>query len=153
MFDYGLEHVMSYSATLTTGEVIGPVPDGMRVNIYVTGGEATGPKFKGKILPVGGDWLTIRRDGVGVLDVRATFEAEGGGLIYCTCTGIIDLGETGYEDFASGKLPTSGTPIRMSPRYMTSHPDYLWMNRAHFVAIGAAFLERQEVRYDVYAVR
>ena len=35
----------------------------------------------------------------------------------------------------------------------TAHPDYLWMNRCLCVGVGEAYLERGEVRYDVYAVR
>ena len=53
--------------TLNPPEVIGPVPEGIRVNLYITGGEVTGRKVRGKLRPVGGDWLTIRRDGVAIL--------------------------------------------------------------------------------------
>jgi hypothetical protein len=52
------------------------------VNLYVTGGKVQGPKVNGKLLPVGGDWLTIRTDGVGILDVRATIETHDAALIY-----------------------------------------------------------------------
>jgi hypothetical protein len=87
-FDYSLEHIFSYSAILKNPpEIIGPVPEGIRANFYVTGGEVKGPKLNGKILPVGGDWLTIRPDGVGILDVRATFETNDGALIYTTLLG------------------------------------------------------------------
>jgi hypothetical protein len=95
MFEYRLEHIVSYTATLAAPEIIGPVAEGVRVNFYVTGGKATGPKVSGKILPVGGDWLTIRRDGVGILDVRATLQTHDGALIYVSCGGTHDLGEDG----------------------------------------------------------
>jgi len=97
--------------------------------------------------------LTIRRDGIGILDVRGTMETTDGALIYVSYTGTIDLGENGYEEFLQGKPQASGTPIRSSPRFHTSHPDYLWLNRLHCLGIGQAFLERSEVVYDVYAVR
>jgi len=35
----------------------------------------------GKLRPVGGDWLTIRKHGVAILDVRATIETHDGALI------------------------------------------------------------------------
>jgi Protein of unknown function (DUF3237) len=63
MIEHRLEHIMSYTAKLSDPEVIGPVPEGIRVNIYVTGGEISGPKLSGKSRSVGADWLTIRRDG------------------------------------------------------------------------------------------
>jgi hypothetical protein len=81
MIEYRLEHVMSYTAKLTEPEVIGPVPEGIRLNIYVTGGEISGPRLSGKLRPVGADWLTIRRDWIGILDVRATMETTEGALI------------------------------------------------------------------------
>jgi Protein of unknown function (DUF3237) len=75
-----LEHICSYWATLTPPEVIGPVGEDIRANVYVTAGEVSGPKMRGRIRPVGGDWLLIRPDGVGVLDVRATMELDNGAL-------------------------------------------------------------------------
>ena len=153
MFDYRLEHIMSYNATLAEPEVIGPVPEGIRVNFYVTGGIINGPKVFGKLRAVGADWLHLRRDGVANLDVRATAETNDGALLYITYGGTIDLGEHGYEDFLRGVLPPDGTPIRTSPRVYTSHPNYLWLNRLQCIGVGQAFLSRLEVAYDVYAVR
>ena len=60
MFEYKIDHIMSYNATLTAPEVIGEVPEGIRVNFF-TGGNITGPKVFGKLRPVGADWLTLRR--------------------------------------------------------------------------------------------
>jgi hypothetical protein len=34
--------------------------------------------------------------------------------------------------------------LRVVPRYQTSHPDYLWLNRLQCLGIGQAFLERGE---------
>lgn len=152
MIDYHLEHIMTYTATLAPPEIIGPVPEGVRVNFYVTGGIISGPKVFGKLRPVGADWLTVRRDGIAALDVRATAETNDGALLYITNPGIIDLGENGYEDFLNGTAPASGIAIRTSPRIQTSHPSYLWLNRLHCIGIGQAFVERLEVGYDVYAV-
>lgn len=153
MIEYRLEHVMSYTAQLSEPELIGPVAEGIRVNIYVTGGKISGPKLSGKFRPVGADWLTIRRDGIGILDVRGTMETTDGALIYVAYIGTVDLGENGYEEFLQGKPPASGTPIRSSPRFHTSHRDYVWLNRLHCLGIGQASLDRSEVAYDVYAVR
>ena len=151
-FGYKLDHVMSYNATLSQPEIIGEVPEGLRVNLYVTGGTITGPKVSGRLRPVGADWLTLRRDGVGVLDVKATAETDDGALLYITASGIVDLGPDGYRDFLNGIPPASGTAIRTNPKVTTSHPDYLWLNRLHCVGVGEAYLERSEVAYDVYAV-
>lgn len=152
MIEYQLEPLFSYTAFLDT-EIIGPVAEGLRINVYVTRGEISGPRLRGKLRPVGGDWLTVRTDGVGILDVRATFEAEDGALIYTSYSGVADFGEDGYQKLLSGDPAPSGLALRVVPRYQTSHPDYLWLNRLQCLGIGQAFLERGEVRYDVYAVR
>ena len=153
MFEYNLEHLLSFTVKIADPEVIGPVPEGLRVNGYITGGEVTGPRISGTLRPVGGDWLTIRKDGVAILDVRATIETHDEALIGLYYWGILDMGDNGYEAFSQGRPPVSGTAIRMSARLTASHPDYLWLNRLHCLGIGRAWLERAEVAYDVYAVR
>jgi hypothetical protein len=80
-------------------------------------------------------------------------ETTDGALIYVAYIGTVELGENGYDEFLLGKPPASGTPIRSSPRFHTSHPDYVWLNRLHCLGIGQAFLDRSEVAYDVYSVR
>jgi hypothetical protein len=153
MFEYSLEHIMSYVAKLGTREVIGPMPEGLRVNVHVIGGEVTGPRISGNFRPLSGDWLTIRRDGVAILDVRATIETHDRALIFVAYAGTSDRGEDGYESSVKGQPIASGTAIYISPRFQTSHPDYAWLNRLHCLGIGRAFPERSEVAYDVYAVR
>jgi hypothetical protein len=100
-----LEHICSYWATLSAPEVIGPLAEGVRIHVYVTDGEVFGPKMRGRFRRVGGDWLTLRPDGVGILDVRATLELEDGALIYTTYSGVADLGPDGYKRFLDGNPP------------------------------------------------
>ncbi len=151
---YRLEHLTSYNVTLELPpEVIGPVPEGIRVNVYLTGGKASGPKLNGQIRPVGGDWLIIRTDGVGVLDIRATLESDDGALIYAAYSGIVDLGQDGYQRFLNGELPPDGTPYCVVPRFTTADSRYQWLNRLQCVSIGEMNLSNSEVRYDVYAIR
>ena len=74
------------------------------MNYYVTGGEVTGPKLRGKLRPVGADWFTLRTDGVLVLDVRATIESDDGALIYVTYRGLTDFGEGSYDQVLRGRF-------------------------------------------------
>jgi Protein of unknown function (DUF3237) len=78
-----LEHLFSYRAMLGAPEIIGPVPEGIRVNFYVTGGTIDGPRLHGTILPVGGDWLH---------------------RLLCVSTGVVDFepSEVRYDVFAVG---------------------------------------------------
>ena len=152
MFDYRLDHLFSYRVTLSPPEVIGPVPEGIRVNIHITGGEVDGPKARGKIRPRGVDWMTIRRDGVAILDVRITIETHDGALIFAPYSGVGDLGENGYEQFLQGAPPQT-VPLRIVPRFLTAHPEYQWLNRLQCLGIGEVNLQQLEVNYDLYAVR
>jgi len=152
MLPYQMDYLFSYSATLHPPEVIGPVPEGIRVNFYVAGGEVTGPKLVGKVRPVGADWLTIRSDGIGVLDVRATLETTDGGLVYAAYHGLVDLGEDGYARFLAGKV---GGLARLTifPRIQTAHAASRRLTRLPLVGIGSLDVDRLLVRYDVHAVR
>lgn len=152
MFDYTMDHIFSYEASLSEPEVIGPVPEGIRANFYVTGGRFNGPEMNGMLRAVGADWLTIRRDGVGVLDVRATLETDDGALIYMTYSGITDLGENGHDAFLQGQVPAR-LALRTVPRFQSSHPGYAWLNRIQAFSVGEANLEISTVSYDVYAAR
>jgi len=153
MYDYELEHICSIKATLENPpEVIGPTPEGLRLNVYITGGEVRGPRLNGRLRPVGADWLIIRSDGVGVLDIRATMETEDGALIYVAYQGLADAGEDGYQKFLEG-TPPPRLPIRGAPRFHTSHPDYLWLNRIQCLNVGEADLENWIVGYDLYTFK
>ena len=153
MNTYTLEHLFSYVGTLASPpEIIGPLPEGIRANFYSTGGEITGPKLRGTLLPVGGDWVTVRKDGVAHLDVRTTFQTHDGALILVTYQGVVDFGEDGYDRFLKGDLPPVAQ-IRVSPRFSTSQPDYLWLNRLHCIGIGEYHSAVNSADYDVYAVR
>jgi hypothetical protein len=152
--DGPLEHVCSYNVGLQAPpEVIGPVAEGLRLNIYLTGGEVSGPKLRGKVRPVGGDWGTMRTDGVFVLDARTTIETNDGALIGVTYSGLIDGGPDGYQNMLNRQLSPDGTPFRITPRFQTAHPTYQWANRLVCVGIGELHFSVPEVRYDIYAVR
>ncbi len=108
--------------------------------------------MNGKILPVGGDWLTIRPDGVGIVDVRGTFETNDGALIYTTYSGVLDLGEDGYQKFLKQELPEY-IQLRIAPRYHTAHPEYQWPNRIQCWGIGQLDVRHLQVHYNIYVVR
>ena len=149
MYEYELEHICSVSVKLQNpAEIIGPMPEGLRLNIYLEGGEVVGPHLNGKVRPVGADWLTIRSDGVGILDICATFETRDGALIYVAYQGMADAGSNGYQKFLGGKLPDK-VPIRGAPRFHTSHPKYLWLNRIQCLNVGEADLVNWIVVYNL----
>ena len=54
MLNYSLEPVFSYQVQLAAPpEIIGPVPEGLRINMYTQRGKVTGEKVQGILRPVG----------------------------------------------------------------------------------------------------
>ena len=148
---YELQHLFTYTADLRLPpEIIGPIPEGIRATAYVLGGEVSGPRVRGKVLPVGGDWLLLRTDAIGLVDVRLTLQIEDHALIYMTYTGVLDLGANGHNRFLAGEMPPTFT-VRTAPRFETGHNDYLWLNRLQCLGIGEADIGNSRVTYDVYA--
>jgi Protein of unknown function (DUF3237) len=151
MFDFKTEHLCSYTVSLAPPEVIGPVPEGVRANFYVSGGEVTGPKLRGRVRPVGADHFLLRRDGMGQLEVRTTIETHDGALIDLAYQGLGDLGPEAYEAFLRGELPPK-VQLRTAPRLRTAHPGYAWLHRLFCVGIGEVDLQKLQVSYDVHVV-
>ena len=150
--EFELDHIFSYTGSLAPPEIIGEVPEGLRVNFYSIGGEITGPKIRGVVRPVGGDWMTVRRDGVAYLNVRTTFETHDQAVILVTYEGVIDLGEGGYQAFLRGELPEVAQ-LRIAPRFVTSNADYAWLNRLFCIGVGEYRAQTNVATYDVHAVR
>lgn len=145
-------HLFTMQATLQSPpEVIGPVPDGIRVNFFVTGGRFEGARLRGKVRGVGQDAFLLRRDGMGQLEVLLTLETEDGALIEACYDGLSDFGEGAYEGFLRGEVPLE-VGLHTFPRLRTGHPDYQWLQRLACVGVGRADLQRSEVRYEVYAL-
>jgi hypothetical protein len=153
MPEVSFEHLFSIRCALAKPpEPIGPTPEGLRVNFYFLGGEITGPRLQGKVRPSGSDWFLVRRDGVGFIDVRATFESHDGAVILASHSGVVDLGENGYEDSLARKLGPHAT-ARVAARYQTAHPEYLWMNRIQCFATLDIDRAAFQLAYEVFALR
>jgi len=152
-FPFSIEYLSHFTIHLggSPPEIIGETPEGIKVNWYISSGEMTGPKLNGKIRPHGGDWMTIRRDGVGSMDVRATLITTDGALIYIYYAGYFELGENGYDNFLKKKWPPT-PPTRTTPRLSTAHPKYLWVNRLQCIGIGRVIMKVPIYEYDLYGL-
>ena len=114
----------------------------------VGGGEFTGSRLSGRVLPGGGDWQSIRADGTAHLDCRIVLETTAGELIAMTYRGI----RTGPADVLARLAKGSDVApedyyLRISPMFSTTVANYDWMNR--IVAIGAG---QRLARGPVYSV-
>ena len=131
-------------------ELFGPGPDGMHITYYIESGEIHGPKINGKVR--GGDWMVLRHDGVGVAESRITYETDDGALLLSRYYGIFDLGPDGYQRAVRNEFEPV-PPLVLAPQFITSHPNWLWLNRLQCLAVGRATMADLIVRLDIYAIR
>ncbi|MBI5947156.1 MAG: DUF3237 domain-containing protein [Chloroflexi bacterium] len=126
-----VEYLFTMTATLSDPDVIRDGPQGGRMIFNVTGGSFEGPKMKGKVAASGGDWLHLRADNSGKLDVRATLLTDDGATIYVSYNGIVKDGQ-----------------IRTAPLFETGDERYAWLN--HVQAVGTGTGGGGSVTYDIY---
>ncbi len=150
---FDLVKIFSFSGSLVNPpEVIGIFPEGLRANFYFApGGIITGSNLNGKVNAVGGDWLTLRADGVGLVDVRTTFQSNDGAVISIDYTGRGEFGPNGLQDFLNGTLPRY-IPLQSTINFRTADPRYAWLNRIKGIAVGEVDLATLSVRYNVYQI-
>lgn len=149
-YSFETEFLCDMEADLSFPEMIGSLPEGMRINFYVEGGRFEGPELRGTVRPVGGDWFLLRPDGVGQLDVRATLETDDGELIYVHYHGLIDFPDETKRHLAEGILPTGEFRILTNPIFRTSSEKYSWLNGTFAVGVGAS--GENKVRYSIYKI-
>ncbi len=98
-------------------------PEGLRLN-YSFQGELSGPKLKGRI--VGTDYLLLRADGVGIVNVYAVLTTADGDQIAFHADGITNS-------------PAQGSTVvnaRESVTFHTANPKYSWIDRVLCWATG-----------------
>jgi hypothetical protein len=147
-----LEFLYTLTAELGPPAAIGDTPHGQRLVVPVAGGTFEGPRLRGTIRPGGGDWLLIRPDGVGELDVRGTLETEDGALIYTHYRGYATDTPAVLPRWAAGEeVPREAYYFATTPYFETGSAQYSWLQRV--VTIGIGTLVPGGVRYEVFAVR
>ncbi|MDJ0919570.1 MAG: DUF3237 domain-containing protein [Henriciella sp.] len=113
---------------------VGPTPDGNRIIFFVKDGTFEGPHLSGRVVPnSGADWISIRPDGTGVLDVRFCLETHDNALIYAYWQGRTWSGPEDAEyafDVQKADDPTGAWRyyFRAAPFFETSDPRYAWLN-------------------------
>ena len=141
--------LMTYRAELQEPVEVGPGPSGLRSIFHVTGGWVKGDRVAGKILPGGGDWILVDGEGVGHLDVRATFATDDGAFIYAQYHGRLVFNEK-VQAALEGRAESEfgDTHFVIQPRFETGDPRYTWINRVVAVAEGRVL--PGAVEYRVY---
>lgn len=132
-------------------ELVGPTPNGLRINWHVIEGNFVGADFQARILPGATDWMRILPNGIGFVDVKATFGTNDGSIIYGTYSGVFDLGPEGFKK-ALDNDPDPNPPVVVTPIYETAAPKLAWLNRLQCIGVGRVDMQALEVSFDVYRI-
>jgi Protein of unknown function (DUF3237) len=132
-------------------EVVGALPDGLRINWHVTEGRFVGPGLEGVVLPGAADWMRIREDGIGIVSVRECLRTRTGAHIYCSYGGIFDLGADGYARALRGEFDPL-PPFVVAPTYTTVDKELTWLNRVQCLGVGRVNVNALLATYDVYVI-
>lgn len=108
-------------------QTIGDIPAGQGRVIPITGGTFEGPKLKGKVIPGGADWQTVRADGVTELHAHYGLETDDGAII-----------QVWNDVIARNDPPAQGatTPqrfLRSTIRLQAPKGKHDWLNKSVFV--------------------
>lgn len=145
-----VEHLFDMHVDLEPAQAIS-TPVGTRMTFIVKRGVIDGPKLRGEILPGGGDWLLVGGDGVGRVDVRATFRTHDDALIHYETRGVIKIPADGVQRLAAGEvLSFEETYVRTTPKFETADERYAWLSEV--VAVGYNILSPNHIDYRIYRV-
>jgi hypothetical protein len=131
---------------------LGDTPAGQRRIFAVSGGEFTGDRMCGSIVPViGSDLLLVRADGSAQQDVRMLLKTNDEALVLMTYHGVRHASEEVNSRIARGE-PVDGAEyyLRTSPCFETSSMKYSWINR--IVAVGMGERRGDSVVYEVFEI-
>lgn len=146
-----LEFISRLNISLDAPLEIGETSQGKRRFIPITGGAFRGDELNGRIVPGGGDWQTIRPDGVAILHARYMLETDDGVLIEVNNWGYRHGPAEIIHKLQQGeRVDPDHYYFKTTPRFTTASPDHDWLNRTIF--IGSAERRSDEVIIDVFRV-
>jgi Protein of unknown function (DUF3237) len=149
-WDWHTKFLWACTAAIRT-QVIGAMPDGLRINFEVTDGRFVGPRFQGIVLPGGVNWMRIREDGVAMVNVTECLQTRTGARIDSLYQGVLDLGSTGYARATRGEFDPLPAFV-VAPTYVTADKELAWLNRAQCIGVGRIDMKALRAEYDVYVV-
>jgi len=143
--------LMTLQVSVGEPQRIGAVPLGTRAVVPVTHGHFEGPRLRGTVLPGGGDWTLLRRDGVLELDLRLTLRTEDGALVQLSSFGLRHGPPEVLAALARGEpVDPSAYYFRTTPRFETADARYGFLNR--LLAVSSATRAADGPTYTIHEV-
>jgi len=132
--------------------VLGETPLGVRRIARLKEGRFQGPRLSGTVLPGGGGWMILRRDGVLEIEVRVILETVDKQHIYMNWKGLRHGPADVIACLARGENVDPATYyFRTTPYFETSSEKYSWLNGICAIGTGAVSAANERV-IEVYEV-
>ncbi len=132
-----LEFVFAARVAVDPALDLGDVGKGGRRIVPITGGEFSGPRMSGKILPGGADWQILRQDGVAELEARYTLQTDDGALIYVRNHALRHGPAEVMAALAAGRpAEPSSYYFRGATFFETGAARYAWVTKHIIVCAG-----------------
>jgi len=145
-------HLFTITMKLPPILELGDTPAGNRRVFTVSGGEFTGDRLRGEILPqASSDLLLVRADGSFQQDVRLILRTSDGTLVLMTYRGVRFASAEVSARIARGdRVSPADYYLRTAPFFETSSPKYAWLNR--IVSIGVGERQADGVTYEIFEI-
>lgn len=132
-----LVHEFTYHAAVSFPHEVGMGPYGRRQYYEVKEGVFEGPRFNGKLLGPGSDWMLVASDGFIRMDVRIQMETDDRAIICAHYFGPAEVNQKlGQAVAASAPTEFSDQLIRSHWLLETGDARYAWVNQSVFVGEG-----------------
>lgn len=139
---------LSFRVFVTLGPVVeqGMVDSLRNRFIPITGGRIEGPELQGEVLNGGGDWQSLREDGLTTLEAKYTLKAADGGLIGVINPGVRRGPPAVMQRLAAGeRVDPALYYFRTSPRFSAPTGKHRWLMENTFVGVGKRWPDSVEI--------
>ncbi len=132
-----LEFIFAVHAIVDVPLDLGDVGKGGRRIVPIIGGDFSGPRLRGQVLPGGADWQILRTDGVAELEARYTLSTDDGALIYVRNIAFRHGPPEAMAALAAGRpVDPASYYFRGATFFETSAERYAWLGKHIVICTG-----------------
>lgn len=131
-------------------ERIGPAPDALVAHHVLSSGILAGPLVPMLVVQSGGEWLTLRGDGVANVEGRHTLRIAAQEFVFARVSGLYDLGDDGFENGLLDDGLQGTARAELAVRFHTASPGYSWLNRLQCLLLGERNFSNSSLTADIY---
>jgi hypothetical protein len=131
------EFIFSAIVTVDPPLDLGDVGKGGRRIVPIAGGEFSGPRMHGQVLPGGADWQVLRSDGTAEVEARYTLRTDDGVLIDVRNHGLRHGPRDVIAALAAGQpVDPARYYFRGATFFETGDARYAWLTKHIIVCTG-----------------